>query len=306
MSKRTKRKLTDEERAQKRADERELMAAAIEELRSIEGWRRWLEVRHRFHSYSFRNQLLIAYQCPTATRVAGYDRWKKLGYQVQRGEAGISIWAHCSPSKKVLKRWRDEGADPDTKPRGFYRMVRVFDRAQVAPIPEFPGGPVELDPPIAPLQGDSLAHLLDPLIALAGSLGVAFEVVEIPGAANGFFEPGAPRIAVRPVGPDFSANQQVKTAIHEDAHALIHLERAEDDPKLTRAEEEVAVECVAYTVCSAVGFDSAGYSVPYMTSWSDGHEIELFGELIDRVARRLEAVVLEAEEDSESSALIAA
>lgn len=293
MAKRRKRKMTEEERAQRRAEERELMASATERLRSSEGWRLWLEVRHRFHTYSFRNQLLIAHQRPTATRVAGYDRWRKLGYQVQKGSVGILIWAHCKPTKKALRRWREEGADPETKPRGFYRMVSVFDRADVEPIPGHPGGAVEFEPPIAPLRGDGLAHLLAPLIGLARSLGVVVEIIEFAGRANGFFEPGAPRIAVRPVSRDFSPNQQVKTLIHEDAHAVVHLERSEDDPELTRAEEEVVVECAAYTVCSAVGFDSAGYSVPYVTSWSEGHEIELFGELIDRIARRIEAVVLE-------------
>lgn len=293
MAKRRRRKMTEEERAQRRAEERELMASAIEQLRSSEGWRQWLEVRHRFHAYSFRNQLLIAHQRPTATRVAGYDRWRKLGYQVQKGSVGILIWAHCNPSKKALRRWRQEGADPETKPRGFYRMVSVFDRADVEPIPDHPGGAVELEPPIAPLEGDGLAHLLAPLIGLARSLGVAVDVTEFPGRANGFFEPDVPRIAVRPISAGYSPNQQVKTLIHEDAHAVVHLERAEDDPELTRAEEEVVVECAAYTVCSAVGFDSGGYSIPYVTSWSDGHEIELFGELIDRVARRIEAVVLE-------------
>ena len=55
-------RLSEEDRAQKRAAERELMADAIEQLRSSEGWKRWLDVRRHFHSYSFHNQLLIAHQ----------------------------------------------------------------------------------------------------------------------------------------------------------------------------------------------------------------------------------------------------
>ena len=54
-------RLSEEDRAQKRAAERELMAEAIEQLRSSEGWKRWLDVRRHFHSYSFHNQLLIAH-----------------------------------------------------------------------------------------------------------------------------------------------------------------------------------------------------------------------------------------------------
>lgn len=33
----------------------------------------------KFHHYSFGNALLILFQCPTASRVAGYGTWKKLG-----------------------------------------------------------------------------------------------------------------------------------------------------------------------------------------------------------------------------------
>ncbi len=61
---------------------------------------------------------------------------------------------------------------------------------------------------------------------------------------------------------------------------------------LRRGEEEIVVECVAYTVCSTVGLDTAGYSVPYMTSWSEGGEIERYAALIDRLARRLEDAAL--------------
>ena len=79
MAKRRRpRELTQEERAAKRAAERELMVAAIEQLRSSEGWQRWLRVRRHFHSYSLHNQLLIASQRPEATFVAGFRRWLTL------------------------------------------------------------------------------------------------------------------------------------------------------------------------------------------------------------------------------------
>jgi hypothetical protein len=80
----------------------------------------------------------------------------------------------------------------------------------------------------------------------------------------------------------------VATQLHELAHALLRCERQEDDPELAYAEEEVVVECIAYTVCGAVGLDTAGFSVPYLASWSDGGEVERYAALIDRLAGRLE------------------
>jgi antirestriction protein ArdC len=283
------RKLSEEERAERRAAERELMASAIEELRSSEGWQRWLRVRHRFHSYSLHNQLLIALQRPSATRVTGFRRWLDLGYAVRKGEHGIRIWAPCPPSNRKLREWEAAGSDPEERPRTFFRLVSVFDRSQVEPLAEFPGGPVELDPPIAPVEGDGLAHLQEPLIEFAASLGYRVLVKNIPGRALGYCSPGGRVIGVEPVGGEFSANAQVATLIHENAHALVRHDRQKKDPILRYAEEEVVVECVAYTVCSSVGLDTAGNSIPYMTSWSEGGEIERYASLIDRLATRLEA-----------------
>jgi antirestriction protein ArdC len=291
-NKRRRKAPSEEQRGERRAAERELMAAAIEELRSSEGWQRWLRVRRHFHSYSFHNQLLIAHQCPHATRVAGFRRWLELGYAVRKGEHGIRIWAPCPPSKKKLREWREAGADPEARPRIYFRLAAVFDRSQVELLPEFRGGPVDLEPPVEPVEGDGLAHLFEPLADFGASLGYPVSIEQIPGAAQGFCDRGATRIAVEAAGEGFSANAQVSVAVHELAHALVGIEKRDDDPTLSYAEEEVVVECVAYSVCSTVGLDTAGSSVPYMTSWSKGEEIERYAELIDRLASRLEDAAL--------------
>jgi hypothetical protein len=67
-------------------------------------------------------------QRPTATRVAGFHAWLRLGYCVSRGEKAIRIWAPCPPSRKQLERWRQNGADPDQRPRTFFKLTAVFDR----------------------------------------------------------------------------------------------------------------------------------------------------------------------------------
>lgn len=291
-----RRPLSEEERAEKRAAERELAAKAVEELRSSEGWQCWLSVRRRFHRYSFWNQILIAMQCPEATYVTGFRRWLELGYAVRKGEHGIRIWAPCPPSKEKIRKWKEEGADPETRPRTFFRLVAVFDRSQVDPLPEFPGGPADLAPPaFEPTSGDSLAHLLDPLKQLAGSIGYAFTVEAVKGRAEGWCDRDKKRIAVEEVGEGFSPNAQIAVAVHELSHALVVVDRQEGDPKLRYGQEEVVVECVAYTVCATLGLDTSGSSIPYMTGWSKGDEIERYAGLIDRLARRIEDTLLEVE-----------
>ena len=87
---RSGRTLTKEERSEKRAVDRALVASSIQTLRSNEGWQRWLRVRRHFHSYSLANQFLIASQRPDATRVAGFKSWLDLGYAVRKGERGLA------------------------------------------------------------------------------------------------------------------------------------------------------------------------------------------------------------------------
>jgi N-terminal domain of anti-restriction factor ArdC len=123
----TPHKLTDEERAERRRTDREYARQAVEQLRTSEGWQRWLATRRHFHSYSLSNQLLIAMARPTATRVAGFRKWLELGYAVQRGEHAIKIWAPCPPSRKQLERWQRAGAHLDQRPRTYFKLVPVFD-----------------------------------------------------------------------------------------------------------------------------------------------------------------------------------
>lgn len=47
MAKRERMALTDEERAERRKQERELTERAVAQLRSSAGWQRWLTVRAR-------------------------------------------------------------------------------------------------------------------------------------------------------------------------------------------------------------------------------------------------------------------
>src|SRR5208283_3502738 len=102
--------LSEEERAERRRADREFARQAIEQLRSSEGWQRWLATRRHFHCYSLTNQLLIAMQRPDATRVAGFRAWLKLGYCVTKrpddiaeGRWAIRIWAPCPPSRRQLE-----------------------------------------------------------------------------------------------------------------------------------------------------------------------------------------------------------
>ena len=52
MSVTTRRKLTDEERTERRRADRKYARQAVEQLRSSQGWQRCLGSRRHFHGYS--------------------------------------------------------------------------------------------------------------------------------------------------------------------------------------------------------------------------------------------------------------
>ena len=45
-------------------------------------FQKWLKFQAEFHHYSYYNTMLIAIQCPTATKVMGGKSWQKVGRRV--------------------------------------------------------------------------------------------------------------------------------------------------------------------------------------------------------------------------------
>ncbi len=282
--------LTDAQRAERRAADREYARQAIEALRSSEGWQRWLSTRARFHTYSATNQMLLAMQRPTAQYVAGFKRWLSLGYCVKKGETALRIWAPIPPSKKKLEAWRAAGADPDQRPRTFFTLSPVFADDQVAELPP-PAEPAPLHCPMRELEGEDLAPILPALIVLGAETGCEVRFEAIPGAARGYYAPDSKRIGVEAA---MAGNQQAATLVHELAHALTRADRQDGDPELDYAAEELVAESVAFTVVRSLGVAADAKSIPYMASWAETAELDVIEQtagLIDRLARRIEDAI---------------
>jgi hypothetical protein len=61
----------------------------------------YLKTMGRFHNYSLGNAILIGFQKPNATHVAGFRTWQKLGRHVKRNEKGIAIMVPIVKHRKV-------------------------------------------------------------------------------------------------------------------------------------------------------------------------------------------------------------
>jgi hypothetical protein len=291
MPRTTKRKpLTDREREQRRTEQRALITASVERLRSSGGWRSYLRARRTFPSYSTGNVLLIISQHETAERVAGFRAWLKLGYAVQRGSRGIRIWAPCPPTRKQLDQWRENGADPTHRPRTGWRLATVFAQDQVAPLPP-PAEPAPLEPPCRQITGATHQLLIGPLIELAGEIGYTVTIGHTD-RGDGYCAPKAKRIVI---ADRLEANGRLAVLIHELGHALLRSEP--DAEKLNYAQEEIVVESIAASASELVGLDTSANSIPYLASWAENASLEVLEQtatLTDRIARRIEDRLLDA------------
>jgi hypothetical protein len=88
-----------------------------------------LGVMSRFSHYSLSNQLLIYLQCPTASRVLGFQGWRKAGYAVRKGEKGIAIYAPMRFAAEETPEPAPTVASPTSRMR--FRVAYVFDISQV-------------------------------------------------------------------------------------------------------------------------------------------------------------------------------
>jgi len=209
-----RKKLTEEERDARRQADRERIEQAARALLTTKGWQRWIKVRasNGLSRYSLGNQMLIAIDCHargvTPTYVAGFRAFLALNRGVRKGEKAIRILA------PVAVKQRDEHGEETGEKKVFFRTVPVFDVSMTDVLPGME--PIPLAPPSQPITGDSHQHLIAPLVAHAAELGYSVEIRDLPyDVPGGWCDPKRKQIVVA-TGP---ANRQVRTLVHEIAHA---------------------------------------------------------------------------------------
>ena len=253
----------------------------VEEIFTSGKYMEYLTVMSRFHNYSFNNCMLIAWQRPDATLVAGYRAWQdKFGRHVKKEERGIRILSPIVVKGKLPEDEQHDTGDPDAEKAeakrlvGF-RLATVFDVSQTEGR-DLPSMGVD------ELQGDvgEFETVMD-AIGKISKYPISFE--EISGGAKGFFSHADPkRIVIQEGMPQA---QTLKTAVHELAHSVMHDFEPEDKsrPLPDRNTREVQAESVAFVVSNWLGLDTSDYSFGYIASWSSGKEISELRASLDDV-----------------------
>jgi antirestriction protein ArdC len=221
----------------------ERLVAALQAGRS-DTLTQYLRAIGHFHRYSLGNVLLIASQRPTASYVAGFHTWRKLGRFVKKGEKGIVVLA------PVLERKETEGEPPCSSVVGF-RAAYVYDVSQTAgrELPE-----------IGTVRGDPGSYHQQ-LLRFAAGHSVAVEYSEQIAPARGVSHGG--RITLL---PGQSRAEEFSTLVHELGHELLH--RGDRRAATSKAVRETEAEAVAFVVCHTLGLDAGSAAKDYIQLWN--------------------------------------
>ena len=249
----------------------------IIDFMSSDKFREYLKVMSRFHTYSYRNSILIALQKPDATLLAGYSTWKNKFERYPKAGSGIKIFApshsktqQYKTREKIDPRTNLPVLDQDGNPVMEQVPVKIpsFHIVNVFDVSDTEGKPLpELD--IHPLTGDVTQY--DTLMeAIRRTAKVPVSIEPVSGDANGYFD--QEKIVIR---EGLSELQTIKTAIHELAHSRHHSIAETDQKNLHKdqATREVEAESIAFVVCEHFGLDTADYSFGYLGSWSSNKEL---------------------------------
>jgi antirestriction protein ArdC len=251
------------------------LAQETDAVRKSETFLNWLNAMAQFHSYSFNNQWLIAMQCPTASRVAGFQTWKKLGRNVKKGAKGIAILAPCLYRRKADPENEDS---PTVQKLGGFKVAYVFDLASTE------GEPL---PALQYAAAEGGEELLPHLEAAVEKLSVQLKYEEIvePGV-QGYSTGGT--IVIRQT---LTTPAKCATIIHEACHEILHQgDRRSEAKAKSRSQCELEAEATAYVVMRHFGIEHVASN--YLATYNvDGDQLRDSLETISGAAKQLIAAI---------------
>ena len=275
---------TPEERREQAEALHEKLTAQVATLAESENWKAWLRFAGTIRRRSFSNQMLILAQ--GGTYCLGYRQWEGLGRHVVKGAKSIKIFGY---STKRIVEVDDTTGEETTSSRVIYPVLSVFDVADTE------GDPLPEQPAIY-LEGDDANGLFAPLAEFITAQGwdVALEDIAEDGL-NGYTQGSTRRIRV---DSKMASAMQVKTLLHEIAHALLHFD--EDSTREHRGLIETEAESTAYAAGALLGIDTSAWSIGYVAGWAGG-DVDLIRSTAANVLRVVNAIadaILGTEDDT--------
>lgn len=263
----------------------DLLEEGVKGITDSRSFKEFLRFQSRFHEYSFNNTMLILLQHRSATKVAGFKRWKELGRHVKKGERGIKILA------PVFRKVEDPETGEEIRVMCGCKPVTVFALDQTAPEPgadSIPEPPKPGEPVEDPDSPDAARGLERKLRIVCEREGVDVCASRLSRGNYGYYDRLNTRIVL---SRSLSEIERATTLAHELVHHFLHGVRSsqpaaepgtgeagagevETDPRvLSAAVKETEAEGAAFVVCHRYGLDTGAFSFAYVARAASDPEL---------------------------------
>lgn len=259
----------------------DLLEEGVKGITDSRSFKEFLRFQSRFHEYSFNNTMLILLQRPSATRVAGFKRWKELDRHVKKGERGIKILA------PVFRKVEDPETGEEIRVMCGCKPVTVFalDQTTGADLPQPPAVGEVVEGPDSP---DAARGLERKLRIVCEREGVEVSASRLGRGNYGYYDRLNTRIVL---SQSLSEIERAMTLAHELVHHFLHGVRSsqaaaepgtgeagagevETDPRvLSAAVKETEAEGAAFVVCHRYGLDTGAFSFAYVARAASDPEL---------------------------------
>lgn len=232
--------------------------------------RQYLTFFSGFRGHSFNNTILIYIQRPTATKVAGYNKWKLKHRRVKAGAKGIMIFAPRFDKKGDAD---DKELDKEVRagqPIGFI-PVYVFDIADTEAIDERGNEPAQPKWFEETEATERTRELYGYVKEVAEDMGITVTQTGAKGSEKGYSSGDHINMTSSVEGAG-----EVSTLVHELAHELMHWKKTSlyyqgDEVKMDKTIKELQAESVAYVVMKHYGLP-VEHQPTYIALWKGGKE----------------------------------
>lgn len=261
------------------------------------------EFASKFYKYSLRNTMLIKDQNSGATFVQAFDKWKKAGYSVKKGEKGLKVFVpvkvvsvkdengnfvKLSEASKELKQMYKNN-QVESKQNVYYNVGNVFDISQtncpVEKYPEFYGMGYK------DVNQDILCKALESYIK--DKMNVDVEIKDLTSISRrGYYSNTESKIVL---SDKLKSSERLSTLTHEIGHAV--MQHSGNDEDVFRNEIEADSFCIMLN--SHLGIDITDMRKVHLSNNFSMWESEMldkdkeyqFDELLGNVQKKFSSIV---------------
>ena len=265
--------------------ELKILDEKLDEIKKSDQFKEFFKILSKFWRYSFQNTLLIYFQYPKASFVAGFRKWNNdFNRYVRKGQKGIRILA------PLIKNVENPDNPEERIPKcvGF-KAVCVFDISQTEVYDGKPDIINETEFSIIPNEEDSQKYF-EKLKKHIDKQKIPLNYKDL-GKNGNFSDNGYSNGKDITINSNIGKTHQFFVLIHEYGHHCLHWVKDKkgkirSNKDYSREKAELEAEAITYIVQKALGFETTT-SLNYLAFWKSKENVKNSFENIYRISTEI-------------------